>query len=287
MSCLTPDEGYLFYSFDLSQIENRIVAYVGRCTSMMEAFEAGIDLHRLTAALIFNKEIHEVSDEPRSCSLGSGEFSERFWGKKSNHSLNYDYGYKSFALLYEVPEREAKWITERYHHVYPEVRANYHSGIVAQLARDRTLTNLFGRRRKFLAEWGDKLFKVAYAFIPQSTTADKIDEHGLCFIWENYERFEGLQLLNVVHDSIGFQLPLSIPWKEHARMLMEIKESLEIPLIYNDREFIVPADLSYGLTLNKEECKELKHKKFPKTIEELERSIEDGYAEMVRKREGK
>jgi DNA polymerase I len=44
------DEGYIGYSIDLSQIENRIVAYVGGVLSQIEAFEQGIDLHRLTAS---------------------------------------------------------------------------------------------------------------------------------------------------------------------------------------------------------------------------------------------
>jgi uracil-DNA glycosylase family 4 len=49
------DEGYIGYSFDLSQIENRIVAYTGGVLAQIDAFERGIDLHTLTASIIFHK----------------------------------------------------------------------------------------------------------------------------------------------------------------------------------------------------------------------------------------
>ena len=129
---LIADEGHIYYSFDLSQFENRIVAYVGNIKQMIEAFETGIDVHSLTAALIFGKPINEVSRKDGSCPLGDGQHSERFWGKKANHGLNYDLGYKSFALYYELPEREAKAIVERYHQAYPGVRQTFHAEVRKQ-----------------------------------------------------------------------------------------------------------------------------------------------------------
>ena len=47
------DDGYIIYSFDLAQVENRIVAYTGGVIPQIKAFEEGIDLHKLTASIIF------------------------------------------------------------------------------------------------------------------------------------------------------------------------------------------------------------------------------------------
>jgi DNA polymerase-1 len=108
LAFMLADEGYILCKFDLGQAENRVVAYVSNCQRMCEAFETGRDVHRLTAGLIFGIPPDEVSDEDGSCPIAGGAYSQRFWGKKANHGLNYDLGYKTFALYYELPEAEAK-----------------------------------------------------------------------------------------------------------------------------------------------------------------------------------
>ena len=136
------DKDYIGYRIDLSQAENRIVAYVGNISQMIEAFENGIDVHKLTGSLIFQKPVEEITDEDGTCALGDGTHSERFWAKKANHGLNYDLGYRSFALLYELQEREAMWIVDRYHMAYPGVRNNYHALVKRLLREGRTIENL-------------------------------------------------------------------------------------------------------------------------------------------------
>jgi DNA polymerase-1 len=282
---LVADPGYIAYSFDLSQAENRIVAYVARILEMVEAFETGMDVHSLTAALMFGKRPDEISDVDGSSSLAGGRHSERFWGKKANHSLNYGIGYSEFALKNEVPEFEAKQIINAYHKAYPGVRGNYHALVQNQLANGRTITNLFGRKRVFLDRWGNQLFKDAYAQIPQSTVGDKINEHGINYVYYNPTSFKELELLRQVHDDFGFQIPIHIGWEEHSRMLWRIKEKLETPLSYHDREFIIPADLTMGLSFSKEKdrCVEVKSSKWPKSLNELALLLKDSYEKLTRK----
>ena len=273
-----PDDGYVFYSFDLSQAENRIVAYVGNIPEMINAFESGKDVHRLTASLIFRKPYEEISDEENSSPFGDGK-SERDWGKRANHGLNYDFGYRSFALLYEMPETDAKFIVESYHRAYPGVRNNYHAHVRNSLRTNRIVTNLMGRNTLFLDAWGDSLFKEAYSCIPQGTTGDVMNERGINYIYYNQRQFGPVEILIQIHDSLGFQIPVSVPWTEHARILQDIKNSLETPLTtHTGREFIIPADLMIGLTLNKRTGKELKHKKWPTSIDELATTLEQTYA---------
>jgi DNA polymerase-1 len=279
---LLPDKRYIYYSLDMSQIENRIVAYVGRIPQMIDAFENDIDVHRLTASLIFGKPASEISDEDGSSPLAGGKYSERFWGKKANHALNYGLGYRKFALTHELPETEANWIVERYHTAYPGVRQTYHAMIREQLARDRTITNLFGRKTLFLGQWGEDLFKEAYSCIPQGTTGDKINEQGINFIYYNQDRFRPVELLIQVHDSIGFQIPTSVSWERHADCLIRIKDSLETPLVWREREFVVPADLTMGLNFHKEGdlCITIKHKNFPSTKEKLAQMLKENYDKL-------
>ena len=275
------DTGTVIYSVDVSQGENRIVAYVGRIIPMIEAFENNIDVHTLTASLIFGKPMDQISDEEESSDLGDGTHSERFWGKKANHGLNYDLGYKTFALYYEMPESEAKYIVNKYHEAYPGVRKGFHTLIQAMLKKNRMVENLFGRKRIFLDKWGPELFKQAYAQIPQSTIADLIDERGLNYIYFNEDPlFRHVKLMAQIHDSIVFSLPLSLPWEDHARILLSIKKSLEAPLTFHGRDFVLPLDISIGLNMFKKEMKEFKSRKVPNDPIEFSKMLKEAYSEI-------
>lgn len=223
----------------------------------------------------------------------SGYFLCRENGKVSvtGNSLNYDLGYKEFSLKYETTERDGKWIVERYHYAYPGVRQNYHAMIINSLLKDRTLVNLFGRHRVFLGPVHPrppavpehscrKTYKEAFAQIPQSTTADKINEHGVEYIYYNQDLFKPIELLNQVHDSTVFQIPLSVPWIEHARMVKRIQQSLEIPLTWHDTKFVVPADISIGLNMGKKYMIDIKSKDVPSSIEVFADKIRDIYARL-------
>ena len=287
------DEGYIGYSFDLSQIENRIVAYVGGVISQIEAFEQGIDLHRLTASVVVGKPFDEISDEAGSSPLGDGRQSERYWGKKGNHAINYDMGYKTFALKYEMPESEAKYILEKIHRGYPQIRGGYHIVIQQMLKKDRLVENLFGRKRLFLGPIipsypsvpqgaCQNTYRDAYAQLPQSTAADKINEQGIEYIYYNQHLFSPIELLAQIHDSVVFQIPLTVSWTEHARMLLLIKQSLETPLYWHDIEIKTPADLSLGLNMCKDEMIEFKSKDIPSNRFHLSTKLEEAYKKLCK-----
>ena len=282
------DKGYMIYEIDLSQAENRIVAYVGRIEPMIEAFETNKDVHSLTGALISGKTPDIVKwedDNEVYCPLGSGDKTWRFWGKKANHGLNYDLGYRQFSLYYEIPESAGKLIVERYHTAYPGVRKNFHSFVKACLTANRTLTNLMGRKTMFMGNLAnqyerDKIFKEAYSCIPQGTVGDVINERGMNYVYYE-DGFEELELLMQVHDSIKFQIPISIGWGRHAEMLIRIKRSLEIPLVtHYGREFSIPADLSIGLDMDKSNMKQLKGSNFSEDQEVLAGKLSDIYEQL-------
>ena len=275
------DEGYLYCSFDLAQAENRIVAYLGQIDSMIKAFEEGKDVHRLTASLIFGKPPEDISDEKGSSSLGSGDHSERDWGKRANHGLNYDLGYRSFSMYYELPERESKFIVEKYHQVYPGVRQGFHAYVKRCLRENRTLTNPMGRKTLFLNKLDETTFKEAYACIPQGLVGDIVNEYGIEYIYYNPQLFAPVELLIQVHDSVGFQIPLSVGWERIAQMLWLIKQSLETPMQIHQYNFSIPADLNVGLNLDKHMGREYKAKNFPATPELLAQALEEAYPQMV------
>lgn len=286
------DEGYVGYSFDLSQIENRIVAYVGGVISQIEAFEQGIDLHKMTGSVILDKPYDQISDKDGSSDIGDGRHSERYWGKKGNHAINYDIRYKTFALKNEIPEGEAKYILEKIHRGYPQIRGGYHLIIQNMLKKDRTVTNLLGRSRLFLGpvipsfpnnpkSACEDTYREGYAQLPQSTVADKVNEQGVEYIYYNQDLFHSLELLTQIYDSIVFQIPLAVPWESHAQKLLYIKQSLETPLYWHETEIKTPCDLSIGFNMCKEQMKEIKSKNIPNDVNQLADKLQEAYNELI------
>lgn len=277
LGLLEPDEGYAYCSFDLSSAENRIVAYMANSRAMMEAFEDGKDVHAQTAEFImsifYGGNIPEDMTVKSLAPIGDGEHNWRDWGKRANHGLNYDFGFRAFALLYEILERDSRKICEGYHYLYPEIRSVYHAFLRMKLRENRTITNLMGRSTRFYGKLEDQTFKESYSFPPQSTVGDMITQWGMIPLF--YEStFKDFELLNQVHDSIGFQFPLSIGWPLVAKNILKIKERLEQSLTaYNTgNTFSIPVDFCFGRTMNKDDdttAFELKAKHIPSDSKKL------------------
>ncbi len=244
---LYADEGYLLYNIDLSQAENRIVAHIAPDARMIEAFNSGIDVHKYTASFIFGIPIDKVSDEEGSS--GFGKNSQRQIGKVANHALNYGLGPDKFSFLAGVSLKDAKFIRARYYQTYPGV-AGYQEWVKNEICRSRTLTNCLGRKRLFLDRLSDDLFREGYDFIPQSTVADKINRDGLLWL-QGQPYANDVEILNQVHDSIVFQIPLRCRLQHHINILNSIKASLESPLTFRALTFSIPADIQVGLNLGK------------------------------------
>ena len=257
---LMADDDYVGYAMDLSQAENRIVAYVGKIASMIQAFVNKDDVHSLTGSLIFGDSAEEIKRDANlkiKCSLGDGTHTKRDWGKKANHGLNYGFSYQGFSVRYEMPERDSKFIYDGYHGKYPGVQQGFHKHVKRQLRTDRTVTNLYGRKVLFLGQLDNQTYNEAYACIPQSTVGDIINERGMSYIYYNPDLFGPVELLNQVHDEILFQIPSPthptnpITWEEHARIIKLIKRSLEVTLTAHGVDFVVPVDTTLFMRMKK------------------------------------
>jgi uracil-DNA glycosylase family 4 len=278
---LIADEGYIIYSLDLSQYENRIVAYVGQIPEMIQVFEKNLDSHRMTGSLIFNKPYDEVSDEPGSCSIGNGDASERDWAKRSNHAFNYGMGWRRMSQLYEIPGTEAKWLHSAYHKAYPRVEHGYWKHVQDSIRSTRSTKNLLGRQILFLMPWGDKMLHNAYSSIPQSTCADVIDSRGVAFTYYNEApHFRTVELLTQIHDSIAFQVPFSTSVEDHAKIILDIKNSLETPLEWLSQKIQTPVDLVVSKNLNKFSMHSRKVKLSTLSVESLASKLKEVHMEL-------
>lgn len=258
----------LLLEFDLAGAEWVVVAYASGDAQMIGVAESGKSPHVVTGSLISgvveevviaeSKLVGSRTDPDEIARLRADlllEFEDaaflprtmsiRQAGKRSNHGLNYGMRYKRFALENEMPETDARKIVELYSSVaYPGLK-DWWKATVDQLRKDRTLTNCFGRKRRFLDQWGSELFDAAYSFVPQSTVFDVCCE-GMCRAYEDTSgTFQKADLLCQVHDSLVYQYPRD--WSAMATFIERMShEYLRPELEYGGRKFKLGVDLKAG-----------------------------------------
>ncbi len=243
------DEGHFIMDIDLNQGESRIVAYLAPEPNMIHAFEYGIDIHAQTGSMISSLPIEEVIKQHKEnifCHLGDGLHTWRFWGKKCDHGFNYGMGPVRFATECEISVKEGKFLWNRYHAIYPGVRM-FHQWVDNHLRRhDMTLVNPYGRVRRFLGRMDEATVRETVDHLCQSTVADKVDEEGIAFMWENQQWFRHFEILNQMHDSIDPQIPLHTPRLEIADALLRLRDNLNKPITWRGVDFKIPVGLSLG-----------------------------------------
>lgn len=129
-----PEEGEIFFSADYSQIELRIMAHLSGDEHMIEAFNAGHDVHAATAARIFHKDIKDISKD------------ERRKAKTANFGIIYGISAFGLAERMDVSRTEAKELIDSYFEMYPKIK-EYIAKAVDTAREKGYIETEFGRRR--------------------------------------------------------------------------------------------------------------------------------------------
>ncbi|TFC68847.1 DNA polymerase I [Cryobacterium sp. TMT2-4] len=121
---------------DYSQIEMRIMAHLSGDAGLIEAFNAGEDLHRFVGASVFGVAPEDVTNEMRS--------------KVKAMSYGLAYGLSAFGLSRQlrIETKEAKQLITDYFARFGAVR-DYLRNVVEQAKIDGYTATIFGRRRPF------------------------------------------------------------------------------------------------------------------------------------------
>ena len=126
--------GRVLVDADYSQIELRLLACMAGDQAMIDGFNSGEDIHRITASQVFGVPQEEVTPQMR----------------RSAKAVNFGivYGISPFSLSQDigVTVAQAKEYMEKYFQHYSGVRA-YMDGVVARAKADGYVTTLFARRR--------------------------------------------------------------------------------------------------------------------------------------------
>jgi DNA polymerase-1 len=144
--CFVPARGCQFIVADYSQIELRVLAHLSEDPAFIEAFKRGGDVHRETAAVIFNVPVDLVTPEMRARA------------KTINFATIYGQGPFALARQLGVTQDEAKEFIRLYFTRFAGVR-RFLDETVEKARRDGYVETMFGRRR-YIPEVKDSNFNV-------------------------------------------------------------------------------------------------------------------------------
>ena len=212
----------------------------------LDACEGG-DLHTTVCRMVWPTDLggtpwpEDKSEWKKFCDgiIAHGQDSYRQLSKKGGHGTNYYGTPRTMAKHLHTNARLIEGFQHNYFTAFPAIPL-WHNYVIRQIEETGTITTLFGRRRLFFGRGKDaSTHRKAIAYNPQSCTGEQIDR-GLHQVWK---AFPQVQLLNQVHDSILFQVPLS----EVPDIVPQILDVMKVEIeLKGGRKFSVPLDAAGG-----------------------------------------
>ena len=184
---------------DYSQIEMRIMAHLSGDEGLIEAFNAGEDLHRFVGARIFGVAPEEVSAAMRT--------------KVKAMSYGLAYGLSAFGLSKQlrIEQSEARQLMTDYFARFGRVR-DYLRNVVEQARVDGYTETIFGRRRPFADLTStnrvlrDNAERAALNAPIQGSAADIIKRAMILIAEDMAQKRLASRMLLQVHDELIFEV---------------------------------------------------------------------------------
>jgi DNA polymerase-1 len=134
-SLFIPPPGYLLMVADYDQIELRVMAMYSQDVQMMNIFTEGIDIHAGAAALLFDKDVADVTSE------------ERQIGKGANFLTAYGGGYMKLARTTGLDDKKAKYMIDRYYEQFSGI-TKWKRQVISQGKAKGYVKTMAGRYRR-------------------------------------------------------------------------------------------------------------------------------------------
>ena len=208
--------GCVLVDADYSQIELRILAHVTGDAHMQEAFLSGADIHRSTAAKIYNIRPEDVTPRLRSSA------------KAINFGIMYGKGAYSLSKDIGVSVKEAEAFLQTYLATFPNIDG-YMEKTIADARRCGYVSTLFGRRRALpelnsnnhnIRASGERMARNT----PIQGTAADVIKLAMVRVWRRLrnEKMES-RLILTVHD----ELIVEAPEAEAEKAAQILREEME------------------------------------------------------------
>ncbi len=221
-----PRTGCALLAADYSQIELRLLAHLSGDPAFVEAFLAGGDIHKQTAAVIFGVELVDVTSEMRARA------------KTINFATIYGQGAFALARQLKITQAEAKTFIETYFERFAGVKRFLEQCVID--ARQRGFVETIFKRRRYVPELKDRNFntrafgeRIAANAPIQGSAADLIKIAMLRIHAALTTGPLAARMLLQVHDELVFEVPIGEveTLTELVTECMEGAASLAVPLV--------------------------------------------------------
>lgn len=177
---------------DYSQIELRILAEFSGDEGFINAFNSGADLHRVTAAQVFNVAVDQVSKEQRD------------FAKRLNFGVVYGIGAQRFSIMTGSSQTEAENILRKYFSTYRQLDT-YLNEAANRAVRERQARTGSGRLVRFRYDDQDRqqisMTKRNGKNTPIQGTSADILKRALRLLKDEL-RDTNAKIVNIIHDEI-------------------------------------------------------------------------------------
>jgi DNA polymerase-1 len=222
---IAPD-GYRIVAADYSQIELRIMAHLSGDKGLLHAFREGQDVHRATAAEVFDVGLQEVSGD------------QRRKAKAINFGLIYGMSAFGLAKQLHLGRNEAQQYIDRYFERYPGVQ-DYMDRTRALAKEQGYVETLFGRRLYLPEINARNKMRVQAAErtainAPMQGSAADIIKRAMLTVDDWLQRGEAdARMIMQVHDELVFEVAAGEVEDVSAEVcrLMSAAAELEVPLL--------------------------------------------------------
>ncbi len=228
------DDNYVILSADYSQIELRIMASICKDDYLTEAFKKGEDIHRHTAALVFNVKPEDVTPEMRRKA------------KEVNFGILYGIGAFGLKTRLGISQTHAQEIIDNYFSTFKNVKSYMEEAV--RKAREKGFAETLLGRRRFLKNINSKNRtvrqfeeRVAINMPIQGTAADMIKLAMIKIHNELKKRKFKTKMVLQVHDELVFDA-----YKDE---LDEVKDLIK-DLMENALPLNVPVKVDVGIGKN-------------------------------------
>ena len=185
-------EGRKLIIADYSQIELRIIAEFSGDRGFIEAFNSGADLHRVTAAQVFNAELDQVTKEQRD------------FAKRLNFGVVYGIGAQRFALMTGLSVPDAENVLRRYFATYRQLDT-YLREAANRAVSERQARTASGRLVRFRYDENDRqqisMTQRNGKNTPIQGTSADILKRALKLLRDEL-RETNAKVVNIIHDEI-------------------------------------------------------------------------------------
>ncbi len=219
------DKNYVILSADYSQVELRIMASICGDETLIKAFNAGEDIHRSTAALVFQVAPEDVTPDMRRKA------------KEVNFGILYGIGPFGLKTRLGVTQTHAKEIIDTYFKTFKRVRDFMDDSV--EFARTHGYAETLMKRRRYLKNINSKNRvvrqfeeRVAINMPIQGTAADMIKLAMINIQNELIKRNTKTKMILQVHDELVFDAHKSEveKLKPVIKKLMENALPLKVPV---------------------------------------------------------